>query len=178
MNFSFKIWLGCSQLLAYFKHHFPVEKRKLPKPLNFLKKPAFLISTQGSADLCRSLRGAFALAVSSRIIFAFVSSADRYNNADFFDKFQRFMKATCRNCDGSFYSLSSFSPRELKHSSTACSETSDRVEGFHFGLWSLSIKTVSREENKSVSYALTLFWGCKLVRWVEVAMNVIQVKAL
>ncbi len=143
-------------------------QRKHPKPLNFLKKLALFISSQGSVDLCRSLRGTFALAVNSRIIFAFVSYADRNNNADFFDNFQRFVKAPYRIFEGSFYSLRSLSPRELKHSSIACSETPDRVEGFHFGLWSLSISTASRER-KNLSVARTFLWGCsgKKVRWVD-----------
>lgn len=172
MNFTFKIWLGCSQILVYSECHFPAEWHKENSPNLWISSRNNHCS---SANLCRSLRRTFALAVSRKNIFAFVSYADWNNNANFFDKFQRFVKATYRIFDGSFYSLRSLSPRELKHSSIACSETPDRVEGFHFGLWSLSISTASREGKKKLSVMHWPFTGVvleeKLVRWMELAKN-------
>ena len=48
---------------------------------------------------------------------------------------------------GKLQKVSSFSPSEEKHCSTACSDTSSSVDGFHLGLWSLSISTGDKEKS-------------------------------
>lgn len=46
------------------------------------------------------------------------------------------------------HKVRSFSPKEEKHSSTLCSDTSSRVDGFHLGLWSLSTSTENTQTYK------------------------------
>lgn len=51
---------------------------------------------------------------------------------------------------GKHQKVRSFSPSEEKLCSTACSDTSSSVDGFHLGLWSLSTSTGNKENYYSL----------------------------